>query len=106
VFKYWMQPEHDAKYVLSDGHIIGPLVKGGSEATMMDFKDRYGADAKAFSLMAQHTRLDGWGYFLLKDWAKARAEIDLIFADAKSGKMAVPEFAQKAQDLFERLASF
>jgi hypothetical protein len=56
--------------------------------------------------MAQHTKLDGWGYFLVKDWAKARAEIDVIFADAKSGKMAVPEFAQKAQDLFERLASF
>jgi multiple sugar transport system substrate-binding protein len=106
VFKYWMDPEHDAKYVLSDGHIIGPLVKGGSEATMKEFKDRYGADPKAFLLMAQHTRLDGWGYFLVKDWAKARAAIDAIFADVKSGKMSVPEFSQQAQDLFERLASF
>jgi ABC-type glycerol-3-phosphate transport system substrate-binding protein len=106
VFKYWMQPEHDAKYVLSDGHIVGPLVKGGSEATLKDFKDKYGADGKAFQLMSQHSKVDAWHYYLMKDWAKSRTEIDTIFTDAKNGKMSVPEFAQKAQNLVETLSSF
>jgi len=106
VFKYWMQPEHDAKYVLSDGHIVGPLLKGGSEATLKDFKDKYGADGKAFALMSQRSKVDAWGYYLMKEWAKSRTEVDTIFTDAKAGKLSVAEFAQKAQELIERLSSF
>ncbi len=106
IFKYWMKPENDAKYVLSDGHVVSPLVKGAFEITTKDFKDKYGADPKAFQLMAQHSKVDAWGYYLLKDWAKARADIDTIFTDCKNEKMSVAEFAKRAQEITERTASF
>ncbi len=106
VFKYWMKPENDAKYVLSDGHVVSPLLKNSSEATLKDFKDKYGADAKAFFLMAQRSKVDAWGYYLLKDWAKARADIDTIFTDVKNDKMSVSEFAKRAQEITERTTSF
>jgi hypothetical protein len=106
VAKYWMRPDTDQRYVLSDGHVVSPILKSGSEVTLKDFKDRLGVDARAFFLTAQRTKLPGWGYYLLKDWGKARTEIDPLFAEAKAGRMAVPEFTQKAQELTERLASF
>jgi hypothetical protein len=65
-----------------------------------------GIDAKAFFFMAQRSRLPGWGYYLLKDWGKARTEIDPLFAETKAGRMAVSEFAQKAQEISERLTTF
>jgi ABC-type glycerol-3-phosphate transport system substrate-binding protein len=106
VSKYWMRPDTDQRYVLSDGHVVSPILKSGSEVTLQDFKDRMGVDAKAFFLMAQRARLPGWGYYLLKDWGKARTELDPQFAEAKAGRMAVSEFAQKAQETTERVTSF
>jgi multiple sugar transport system substrate-binding protein len=106
IFKYWMKPENDAKYVLSDGHVISPLLKNGSETTLNDFKSKFGADGKAFFLQAQRSKVDAWGYYLLKDWAKARGEIDTLFTDAKAGKMTVTDFTQRAQEITERTATF
>jgi ABC-type glycerol-3-phosphate transport system substrate-binding protein len=106
VFKYWMRPDKNQRYVLSDGHVVSPLVKTGSEVPLKDFQDRMGADAKAFFLQAQRSKVDAWGYYLLKDWFKARTEIDALFTEAKAGRMSVPEFAQKAQEITERTASF
>lgn len=45
-------------------------------------------------------------YYLLKDQGKARTEIEKIFAGVKSGKMSIPEFIQRAQQLTEQLTSF
>jgi ABC-type glycerol-3-phosphate transport system substrate-binding protein len=106
VLKYWMRPDTDQKYVLSDGHVVAPIVKSGSAATLKDFQDRMGVDPKAFLQMGQRTRLPGWGYYLLKNWGAARTEIDTLFTEAKAGRMAVPEFVQKAQDLSLQMASF
>jgi ABC-type glycerol-3-phosphate transport system substrate-binding protein len=106
VFKYWLRPETNARYVLSNGHIVSPLLSTGSEATLRDFQQRMGADPKAFLLQAQRSRVDGWLYYLLKDQGKARTEIDKLFTDVKAGAMAVPEFTQRAQQLTEQLTSF
>ena len=106
VFKYWMRPDTNQRYVLSNGHVVSPLLKTQSEKSLKDFQDRMGADPKAFLLQAQRSKVDAWGYYLLRDWAKARAEIDPLFAEARAGRMAVPEFAQKAQEITERVAAF
>jgi hypothetical protein len=106
VFKYWLRPAANARYVLSNGHIVSPLLSTGSEATLRDFQQRMGADPKAFLLQAQRSRVDGWLYYLLKDQGKARTEIDKLFTDVKAGSMAVPEFTQRAQQLTEQLTSF
>ena len=106
VFKYWLRPETNARYVMSDGHIVSPLLSTKSEITMKDFQNRMGADPKAFLLMAQRSKVDGWLYYLLKDWDKAKNEIDKVFADAKTGKVSVAEFSQRAQQLTEQMTSF
>ncbi|HEX2033181.1 MAG TPA: extracellular solute-binding protein [Chloroflexota bacterium] len=106
VFKYWMRPETNARYVLSNGHIVSPLLNTRSELTLADFQQKMGADPKAFLLQAQRSRVDGWRYYLLKDQGKARTEIDKHFTEAKAGKMPVPEFTQRAQELTEQLTSF
>lgn len=106
VFKYWLQPEANARYVTSNGHVISPLINTRSETTLRDFQQRMGADPKAFLLQAQRSKVDGWRFYLMKDWAKARAEIDKVFNDVKAGRMAVPEFTGRAQQLTEQLASF
>jgi multiple sugar transport system substrate-binding protein len=106
IFKYWLRPETNAKYVLSNGHIVSPLLNTKSEITMKDFQTKYGADPKAFLTMAQRSKVDGWLYYLLKDQGKARTEIDKIFTDAKAGKMSVPEFTDRAQKLTEQMTSF
>jgi ABC-type glycerol-3-phosphate transport system substrate-binding protein len=106
VFKYWMRPDTNQKYVLSDGHVVSPLVKTGSEVTLKDYQSRMGADARAFFLQAQRSKVDAWGYYLLKDWAKAQAEIAPLFVDTRAGKMSVAEFVSRAQGATERLASF
>lgn len=106
VFQHWMKPEHDAQYVLSDGHVVSPLLKGGFELTSRDFQDRMGTDPRAYFLQAQRSRVDGWHYYLLKDQGKARNEIDPLWTQTIQGTMAVGEFAPRAQELTERLASF
>ena len=106
VFKYWLRPETNAKYVLSNGHVVSPLLNTKSEITMKDFQTKYGADPKAFLTMAQRSKVDGWLYYLLKDQGKARTEIDKIFTDTKAGKMTVSEFTQRAQQLTEQMTSF
>jgi ABC-type glycerol-3-phosphate transport system substrate-binding protein len=106
VLKYWMVPEHDAKYVLSDGHVVSPLLKGAFDLTAKDFQERMGADPRAYFLQAQRSKVDGWHFYLLKDWAKARTEIDPLWTNATNGQMAVGEFATQAQAISERLASF
>jgi ABC-type glycerol-3-phosphate transport system substrate-binding protein len=106
IFKYWLRPETNARYVISNGHIVSPLLSTGSELTLRDFQQRMGADPKAFLLQAQRSRVDGWLYYLLKDQGKARNEIDKLFTDAKAGTMAVPEFTQRAQQLTEQMTSF
>ena len=106
VFKYWTRPDTNQRYVLSNGHVVSPLLKTASEASLKDFQDRMGADPRAFFLQAQRSKVDAWGYYLLKDWFKARTEIDVLFTEAKAGRMAIPEFAQKAQELTVRLTTF
>ena len=101
-----MRPDTNQRYVLSNGHVVSPLLKTASEASLKDFQDRMGADPRAFFLQAQRSKVDAWGYYLLKDWFKARTEIDALFTEAKAGRMAIPEFAQKAQELTERLTAF
>ena len=106
VFKYWLRPETNAKYVMSNGHVISPILSSKSEITLKDYQNRMGVDGKAFLTMAQRSKVDGWLYYLLKDQGKARTEIDKIFTEAKEGKMAIPEFAQRAQQMTEQMTSF
>jgi hypothetical protein len=101
-----MRPEPNQRYVLSDGHAVSPLVKTGSEAAQRDFQSRMGADARAFFLQAQRSKVDAWGFYLLKDWSKAQAELAPLFVEVRAGKLAVAEFALRAQAATERLASF
>ncbi|CAA9241013.1 MAG: Radical SAM domain protein [uncultured Chloroflexi bacterium] len=60
----------------------------------------------AWSLNPYRGCAHAWGYYLMRDWAKARAEIDPLFTEARAGRMAVPKFAQKAQEITERVAAF
>ncbi|MBI3972495.1 MAG: hypothetical protein HY332_14540 [Chloroflexi bacterium] len=60
----------------------------------------------AFFLQAQRSKVDAWGYNLLKDWFKARTEIDQLYNEAWAGKMSVSEFTQKAQQITENTMSF
>jgi len=106
VFKYWMRPDTNQRYVVSDGHAVSPLVKTGSELSLQDFQTNMGANARAFFLQAQRSKVDAWGFYLLKDWSKAQAEIAPLFVDTRAGKMAVSEFAARAHSAVERLASF
>ena len=107
IFRYWMRPDTNQQYVWSDGHVVSPLVKTGSELSLKQFQNSVNvADAKAFLLQGQRSKVDGWWYYLLKNWRKADAEIASLYADAKAGKMPVPEFATKAQEIAQRLTSF
>ena len=106
VLKYWMQPENGGRYVVTNGHVVSPLVRGGSDIAVQKFQSDLGADARAFVLQAQRARAVGWGYFLLKDWNVARAEIDPLWTQAAGGKLAVGEFAARAQEITERVTSF
>jgi multiple sugar transport system substrate-binding protein len=106
VFKYWMKPENVARYVLSDGHVVTPLLKGAFELTAKDFQDRMGADPRAYFLQGQRSKVDGWLYYLLKDFAKARAEIDPLWTRVTAGEMSVGDFTSQAQAITERLTSF
>jgi hypothetical protein len=65
-----------------------------------------GADPKAFVLQAQRSRVDGWGYYLLRDWTKARADIDPLWAQVSAETLPVGDFATRAQELTERQTSF
>jgi ABC-type glycerol-3-phosphate transport system substrate-binding protein len=49
VFRYWMRPDKNQDYVWSDGHVVSPLVKTGSELSLKRFQESVNvADAKAF----------------------------------------------------------
>jgi hypothetical protein len=106
VLKYWQRPDTNQRYVLSNGHVVSPLLKTASESSLRDFQNRMGADPKAFFLQAQRSRVDAWGYYLLKDWFRARTEIDALFTEAKAERMAIGEFTQKAQEITERTTTF
>jgi multiple sugar transport system substrate-binding protein len=106
VFRYWMKPENAGPYVQTNGHVVSPLLKGGSDLALQQFQADMGTDGRAFLLQAQRARAVGWGYFLLKDWDKARAEIDTLWNQAAAGRLAVGEFTLRAQELTERLAAF
>ncbi len=59
VFKYWMRPDANQKYVWSDGHVVSPLVKTGSEWSLKEFQTSVNvADAKAFSHPKRGTFVD------------------------------------------------
>jgi ABC-type glycerol-3-phosphate transport system substrate-binding protein len=106
IFKYWMRPDTNQRYVVSDGHAVSPLVKTGSEISLQDFQKNMGANAKAFFLQGQRSKVDAWGFYLLKDWSKAQAEAAPLFVDTRAGKISVAEFATKVQAATERLAQF
>jgi ABC-type glycerol-3-phosphate transport system substrate-binding protein len=107
VFKYWMRPDKNQDYVWSDGHVMSPLVKTGSEQSLKAFQDSVGpVDAKAFLLQAQRSKVDGWGLMLLKNWKKADMENIPVYADARAGKLPASEFTTKAQEAVTRLTSF
>lgn len=107
VFRYWMQPENDARYVIADGHVVSPLLKGRSDLAERDYQNRMGVDPKSFVLQAQRGRENGWGYFLLRDWSKAYNEINPLWSDQGiTGKMTVADFAARAQQLHEQVTTF
>ena len=106
IFKYWMRPDTNQRYVVSDGHAVSPLVKTGSEISLQDFQKNMGANAKAFFLQGQRSKVDAWGFYLLKDWSKAQAEAAPLFVDTRAGKISVAEFTTKVQAATERLAQF
>jgi len=107
IFRYWMRPDTNQKYVWSDGHVVSPLVKTGSEWSLKEFQTSVNvADAKAFLLQGQRSKVDGWWFYLLKNWADAGKQVAPLYADFKAGKMPVAEFATKAQEMLTRLTSF
>jgi ABC-type glycerol-3-phosphate transport system substrate-binding protein len=107
VFRYWMRPDKNQDYVWSDGHVVSPLVKTGSEQSLKQFQESVNvADAKAFLRQSQRSKIDGWGLFLLKNWSKADAEIVPVYTDARAGKVPVTEFTTKAQESVTRLTAF
>ncbi len=106
VFKHWLKPENGARYVLSDGHTVPPLVKSAFDITSKEYQDRMGTDPKAYFLQAQRSKVDGWLFYLLKDWAKARTDIDPLWTKVTTGQMSVGEFATQAQSISERTATF
>ena len=107
VFRYWMRPDKNQDYVWSDGHVVSPLVKTGSEQSLKQFQESVNvADAKAFLRQSQRSKVDGWGLFLLKNWSKADAEIVPVYTEAKAGKIPVAEFTTKAQESMTRNTSF
>jgi hypothetical protein len=102
-----MRPDKNQDYVWSDGHVVSPLVKTGSEQSLKRFQESVNvADAKGFLRQSQRSRVDGWGLFLLKNWKKADTEIIPVYTDARNGKVPVAEFTTKAQEAVTRLTSF
>ncbi|CAA9302949.1 MAG: hypothetical protein AVDCRST_MAG77-5821 [uncultured Chloroflexi bacterium] len=107
VFKYWMRPDTNQKYVWSDGHVVSPLIKTASEWSLKEFQQSVNvADAKAFLLQGQRSKVDGWWFYLLKNWTDAAKQVTPLYNDFKGGKMPVSEFAAKAQDIVTRVTSF
>lgn len=107
VFRYWMRPDTNQKYVWSDGHVVSPLVQTKSEWSLKEFQNSVNvADAKAFLLQGQRSKVDGWWFYLLKNWTDAAKQVTPLYNDFKAGKMPVAEFASKAQDVVTRVTSF
>jgi ABC-type glycerol-3-phosphate transport system substrate-binding protein len=107
IFRYWMRPDTNQKYVWSDGHVVSPLVKTGSEWSLKEFQNSVNvADAKAFLFQSQHSKFDAWGFYLLKGWFDVQKLVSPLWADLKAGKMPMGEFATKAQEMIVRLTNF
>ena len=106
MFKYWMRPDKNQDYVWSDGHVVSPLVRTDSEQSLKRFQKRHRGRRQGVSAPGAALQGGRLGLFLLKNWFRARTEIDALFTEAKADRMAIGEFTQNAQEITERITTF
>jgi hypothetical protein len=102
VLRRLLNPDLAGRYVVMNGHAVSALLKGGSDFPQQQYKERSGADPRAYLLSAQHSRASGWGmlnYAAYNDVAQQHAP---LWSDLVGNKISAGEFAQRAAELWTR----
>lgn len=102
VLKWLLKPEYAGRYVVMNGHAVSALAKGGSDLPQQAYQERSGADAKAYLLMAQHSRASGWGLLNYASYNDVALEHQPLWADLVNTRISVGEYGQRAADLWNR----
>jgi multiple sugar transport system substrate-binding protein len=102
VLRWLLKPEHAGPYVVMNGHAVSALAKGGSDLPQQAYKERSGADARAYLLSAQHSRASGWGLLNYASYNDVDREHQPLWADLINTRISAGEYAQRAADLWNR----
>jgi ABC-type glycerol-3-phosphate transport system substrate-binding protein len=100
VFKWLSRPENGGRFVVTAGHAVSPLVKGGSDIAQKAYLERSGVDARAYVLMAYNQEHpEGWGMWRYATANDVLNEIQRLYLDMRGGAMSVDEYADRAATL-------
>ena len=102
VLRWLLKPEHAGPYVVMNGHAVSALAKGGSDLPQQAYKERSGADARAYLLSAQQSRASGWGLLNYASYNDIDREHQPLWADLINTRISAGEYAQRAADLWNR----
>ena len=102
VLRWLLKPEHAGPYVVMNGHAVSALAKGGSDLPQQAYKERSGADARAYLLSAQQSRASGWGLLNYASYNDVDREHQPLWADLINTRISAGEYAQRAADLWNR----
>jgi ABC-type glycerol-3-phosphate transport system substrate-binding protein len=102
VLKWLLKPEYAGRYVVQNGHAVSALAKGGSDFPQQAYKDRSGADAKAYLLSAQRSHASGWGLLNYASYNDVDREHQPLWADLVNTRISAGEYAQRAAELWTR----
>jgi ABC-type glycerol-3-phosphate transport system substrate-binding protein len=96
VLKWLTRPENGGRFVVTAGHATSPILKGGSDIAQQAYKDRAGVDARAWVLMAQQVKAEGWGMEKYAGWANVAKELTIQYNDFRAARMPVGEYTERA----------
>lgn len=102
VYKWLLKPENAGRYVVMNGHAVSALAKGGSDIPQQAYKDRSGADVKAYTLSAQYSKASGWGLLNYASYNDIDREHQPLWADLIGNKIPPGDYAQRAAALWDR----
>ncbi len=100
VMRWLLKPENAGRYVVMNGHAVSALLRGGSDFPQQYYKERSGADAKAYLLDAQHSRASGWGMLNYSNYNDVDQLHQPLWSDLINNKISAGEYAQRAADLW------
>jgi ABC-type glycerol-3-phosphate transport system substrate-binding protein len=102
VLKWLAKPENGGRFVVTAGHATSPIITGGSDAAQKAYLERAGVDARAYVLMAQSVRAEGYGIYKYPAAGQVIGAIGPLYTQMRDGKMSVDEFAGRAAGIMNQ----